>query len=62
MGMFLTWTLLKTIAKRILPVLPRHLILEKEQVLIHVRTVRKGKSRYECGNLKRTLVAKGRLL
>jgi hypothetical protein len=33
---FLIWTLLKTIAKRILSLLPRRLIHEKEQVFPHV--------------------------
>jgi hypothetical protein len=35
-GIFLIWTLLKKIAKRILSLLPRRLIYEKEQVLPHV--------------------------
>jgi hypothetical protein len=35
-GIFIIWTLLKTIANTILSLLPRRLIHEKEQVLLHV--------------------------
>jgi hypothetical protein len=35
----LIWNLLKTIAKRILSLLPRRLIQEKEQVLPHAKAI-----------------------
>jgi hypothetical protein len=60
--MFLTWTLLKTIAKRILSVLPRRLIQDKEQVLLHVRKLRKEKSGHGHRILKRIQVVKRKML
>jgi hypothetical protein len=42
-GMFLIWTLLKTVAERILSPLPRRLIHETEQVLPHVDLAKKKK-------------------
>jgi hypothetical protein len=40
---FLIWTILETIANKILFLLPRRLTQEKEQVLPHVRSLRKEK-------------------